>query len=254
MINFQDVTFIIPIRFDSEDRKRNFKLTISFLEKNFDTNIIVMESDKDSNEDFVRSVSNKLTYVFEKNENSLFHRTRMLNDMTKISKTNIVVNYDIDVVFKLDQYIASKFALSSGVDFVFPYSGKFYDIPKSKFNLIETNNFDSIDLSQCTLFNPNSMGGAIFFNKDAYTKIGLENENFVSWGHEDWERVGRIEKMGYKIYRVDGVLYHLTHHRTHNSSGSNPMYNNNGNEYRKVMSMSKEQLTEHIKTWVWINK
>lgn len=253
MINFRDVTFIIPIRFDSEDRKRNFKITIGFLEKTFDTNIIVMESDKESNEEFVKSVSNKVLYLFEQTEDTLFHRTRMLNVMTKMSKTNIVVNYDVDVLFKPDQYIASRFALNTGVDFVFPYAGKFYDIPSKFFELINSSNFDGIDLNQCTLFNPNSLGGAIFFNKEAYTKIGLENENFISWGHEDWERIGRIEKMGYKVYRTDGVLYHLTHHRTHNSSGSNPMYNHNGNEYRMIMSMNKEELTEHIKTWKWIN-
>jgi hypothetical protein len=31
------------------------------------------------------------------------------------------------------------------------------------------------------------------------------------------------------------------------------MYNHNGNEYNRIMSMNKEQLTEHIKTWNWIN-
>ena len=252
MIDFKDVTFIIPVRFDSQDRKRNFKITINFLEKTFDTNIIVMESDKESNEEFVKLISEKLTYVFEKSDDHLFHRTKMLNHMTKMSKTNIVVNYDIDVLFKPDQYLASRFALKTGVDFAFPYSGKFYDINPSFFSNIENGEFDSINLNQCTLFNPNSLGGAIFFNKDAYTNVGLENENFISWGHEDWERIGRIEKMGYKIFRVDGVLYHLTHHRTHNSSGSNPMYNSNGNEYNKVMSMNKQQLEEYIKSWDWL--
>lgn len=252
MIDFKDVTFIIPIRFDSDDRKRNFKITINFLEKNFDTNIIVMESDKNSNEEFVRSISNKLEYIFEKNESHLFHRTKMLNVMTKLSKTNIVVNYDVDVLFTLDQYVASRFVLNTGSDFVFPYNGKFYDIKRDYFTNIENGEFDKVDLNRCTLFNPNSLGGALFFNKNTYTKIGLENENFISWGHEDWERIGRIEKMGYKIFRVDGVLYHLTHHRTHNSSGSNPMYNSNGNEYGKVMSMDKKQLEEYINTWNWI--
>jgi len=252
MIDFKDVTFIIPVRFDSEDRKKNFRITITFLEKHFDTNIIVMESDKTSNEEFVKSISEKLTYVFEKNDSHLFHRTKMLNDMTKMSKTNFVVNYDIDVLFKPEQYVASRFALGTGADFVFPYAGKFYDIPPTYFDNISNNEFDKINLDTCTLFNPNSLGGAIFFKKDSYTKIGLENENFVSWGHEDWERIGRIEKMGHKIYRIDGVLYHLTHQRTHNSSDANPMYNHNGNEYRKVMSMNREQLVEHIKTWNWI--
>jgi predicted glycosyltransferase involved in capsule biosynthesis len=252
MIDFKDVTFIIPIRFDSDDRKRNFKITINFLEKNFDTNIIVMESDKSSNEEFVRSISSKLEYLFERDESNLFHRTKILNVMTKLSKTNIVVNYDVDVLFTLDQYVTSRFALNAGSDFVFPYNGKFYDIKRDYFTNIENGEFDKVDLNRCTLFNPNSLGGALFFNKNTYTKIGLENENFISWGHEDWERIGRIEKMGYKIFRVDGVLYHLTHHRTHNSSGSNPMYNSNGNEYGKVMSMDKKQLEEYINTWNWI--
>jgi predicted glycosyltransferase involved in capsule biosynthesis len=251
MIDFRDVTFIIPIRFDSEDRKRNFKITINFLEKNFDTNIIVMESDKDSNEDFVRSASNKLEYIFEKDESHLFHRTKMLNAMTKLSKTNIVVNYDVDVLFTLDQYVASRFALNTGSDFVFPYNGKFYDIKLDYFKAIENGEFDKINLNNCRLFNSNSVGGAIFFKKDSYQKIGLENENFISWGHEDWERVGRMKKMGYEVHRVDGVLYHLTHFRTHNSGGSNPMAKNNENEYNKVMSMNKQQLEEYIDSWDW---
>jgi hypothetical protein len=176
----------------------------------------------------------------------------MLNVMTKLSKTNIVVNYDVDVVFTLDQYVASKLALNTGSDFVFPYNGKFYDIKPDYFTNIENGEFDKVDLNRCTLFNPNSLGGAIFFKRDSYQKIGLENENFISWGHEDWERIGRIEKMGYKVYRTDGVLYHLTHSRTHNSSGSNPMYKNNEIEYRKVMSMNKDSLQKYINTWTWV--
>ena len=246
------MTFIIPVRFDSEDRKRNFKITITFLEKHFDTNIIVMESDKISNEQFVKSISKKLTYVFEKNDSHLFHRTKMLNDMTKMSKTNFVVNYDIDVVFRPNQYVTCREILKNGLNFVFPYSGKFYDINSNFFDKIVNSNFDSIDLNMCTLFNPNSVGGALFFNKDVYKKIGLENENFISWGHEDWERIGRIQKMGYEIARVDGVLYHLTHERSINSASSNPKYHSNGMEYQKIMTMNKQQLEEHIKSWDWL--
>ena len=251
MIDFKDVTFIIPIRFDSEDRKRNFKITINFLEKNFDTNIIIMESDKSSNEEFVRSISNKLEYIFEKDESNLFHRTRLLNIMTKMSKTNIVVNYDIDVLFTLDQYVTSKTLLNNGADFVFPYSGKFYDVNPKYFINLGNNEFDKVDLNNCKLFNSNSVGGTLFFKKDSYEKIGLENENFISWGYEDWERVGRIKKMGYEVHRVDGVLYHLTHFRTHNSGGSNPMYRNNESEFNKIMSMDKQQLDDYIKSWDW---
>ena len=67
MIDFKDVTFIMPVRFDSEDRRRNFKISTEFLLRNFDTNIIVMESDKTSNEEFVKSVSEDIHYMFDEN-------------------------------------------------------------------------------------------------------------------------------------------------------------------------------------------
>jgi predicted glycosyltransferase involved in capsule biosynthesis len=252
MIDFKDVTFIIPIKFDSDDRKNNFKRTINYLLRNFDTNIIVAESDKNSNEEFVKSVSNKIQYIFEKNDTNIFHRTKLLNMMTKLSTTNIVVNYDIDVIFKVEQYLESKERILQGFDFCFPYSGKFYDIKKEFFNYIDSDQLDSINLNQCTLFNPNSVGGALFFDKLKYNQIGLENEKFISWGHEDWERVVRIQKMGHRLCRVEGNLYHLTHYRDHNSSGQNPYYHQNGDEFNKIKGMDKIQLEEYIKTWQWI--
>lgn len=108
MIDFKDVTFIVPVRFDSEDRRNNFKTSMNYLLRNFDTNIIVLDSDKKSNEEFVKSVSEKIKYIFEENDEKLFHRTRLLNDMTKLAKTEIVVNYDVDVIFPVAQYIDAR--------------------------------------------------------------------------------------------------------------------------------------------------
>jgi len=109
MIDFKDVTFIIPVRFDSEDRKRNFRITIAFLEKHFDTNIIVMESDKTSNEEFVKSISEKLTYVFEKNDSHLFHRTKMLNDMTilffRMLVNSMIYHQHILIIYQITSLI-----------------------------------------------------------------------------------------------------------------------------------------------------
>lgn len=252
MIDFKDVTFIVPVRFDSQDRKDNFKTTIGYLERNFDTNIIVLESDGVSNEEFVKSISSNIKYVFEKNDDKLFHRTKLLNDMTKMVETNIVVNYDVDVIFKVDEYVKSRQKILDGCTICFPYAGKFYDIPKKFLDNINNDDLDSIPLDQCTLFNPNSVGGAFFFNKIKYGEIGWENENFVSWGHEDWERVVRVKTMGHIEGRTDGVLYHLTHSRTHNSSSNNPFFGFNGQEFNKIKSMSKEELGEHIKNWGWL--
>lgn len=252
MINFKDVTFIVPTRFDSEDRRNNFKISMNYLLRNFDTNIIVLDSDKESNEEFVNSVSSKIKYIFEKNNEKLFHRTKLLNDMTKIAETNIVVNYDVDVIFEIQEYIDSRQKILDGCTLCFPYAGKFYDIPKKFFKNVNDDTLTTIPLNECTLFNPNSVGGATFFDKKKYGDIGWENENFVSWGHEDWERIVRTQKMGYEVCRTNGILYHLTHSRNFNSSDQNPYYNFNGQEFNKVKNMSKENLDNYIKKWGWL--
>ena len=52
MIDFKDTTFIVPVRFDSEDRYNNFKVSMDYILRNFDTNIIVLDSDKESKRRF----------------------------------------------------------------------------------------------------------------------------------------------------------------------------------------------------------
>ena len=39
----KDLTFTIPFRYDSEDRLRNLRTIIAYINKHFDTNIHVME-------------------------------------------------------------------------------------------------------------------------------------------------------------------------------------------------------------------
>jgi hypothetical protein len=128
MIDLKDVTFIIPILIDSEDRINNYNIVIDYLLKNFDTNIIVCESDNESHEDILKR--DGIKYMFVKND-GLFHRTRLLNIMTKKAKTNIVVNYDIDVVFKPQQYVEARDAIKSGnYDVFYPYCVNFLNIRK----------------------------------------------------------------------------------------------------------------------------
>ena len=251
MIDFKDVTFIMPVRFDSEDRRRNFRISTEFLLRNFDTNIIVMESDKDSNEEFVKSVSADIHYVFDHNRDRLFHRTRLLNDMTKKSTTPIIANYDVDVIFPLSQYIDAKQQILDGYTFSFPYDGHFYDIPERYFGFVQEDRLEDINLGECICFNPNSWGGAFLFDKEKYRECGWENEKFVSWGHEDWERIVRLEKLGHKVGRTEGNLYHLTHYRDHNSSDQNPFYRFNGQEFNDVKNMPTDRLKAYIKSWKW---
>jgi len=252
--NLKDVTFIIPIKLESEHRRTNLRITLSYLQKHFDTNIIILESDKVSNEEYIQSIcTDPITYIFDKDDSGVFHRTRYLNEMTKIATTPIIANYDIDVLFLPHQYMNAYLAIKeSGFDMVYPYAGPFYDIKEKYFDLIETNNLESIDLKDCECLHHQSIGGAIFFNKTAYIEAGLENENFISWGYEDNERLLRLQKLGYKIARTDGNCYHLTHPRSENSWFTNPYIKTNESELKKVQEMDKETLKKYIETWKWI--
>lgn len=252
MIDLKDVTFIIPIKLDSEDRVNNYKMVIEYLTSLFDTNIIVCESDVTSHRE-VLDIHKDVKYLFVENNEDYFHRTKLLNIMTKMATTNIICNYDVDVVFPKQQYILAIKKIKKGHAMCFPYGGPFMNVPKDLFNHVVNKEFHKIQEDDMELCHPNSLGGAFFFNKDIYMSIGLENENFKSWGYEDNERVMRMRKFGHSVERIGGFLYHLDHERNVDSVPENPYYKSNIAEFNKVSMMSPEQLATYVNSWHWFD-
>ena len=85
-----DLTYIIPTRIESEDRLKNIITSVTYLLKNIpEAKVIVKEvSDKETFK--FRALPeikkytdvNNLTYIFEESSvDSLFHKTRILNDL-----------------------------------------------------------------------------------------------------------------------------------------------------------------------------
>lgn len=249
--DLKDVTFNIPIRFDTQDRIENLTLIVNYLNYHFYTNIIVLEEAKEKKFQFI---SSKCNYIFKKSDDPNFHRTKCLNHMAKISETKIIVNYDADVLFNAESYKKSANIIRDNEsDMVFPYDGRFMECNREKyFNKIkETMDVSFINVGELHCNHPNSVGGCIFWNKDVFMNIGMENENFKSWGWEDNERIYRAKKFGVKVNRCDGVLYHMSHKRLDDSGPKNNHYNNNQKEYEKVNRMNKSELSNYIKTWEW---
>ena len=256
-IYLNDVTFCIPILLDSNDRKENLDLCIKHIKKHFNTKIIVTEEIDIPITSVIEEVvlENRCTYM--KSNNKEFHRTKMLNDMFKSANTSYVANWDADVLISPISIYLSVVQLRQGVTMVFPYEWAFARIPRNPYykDLLWTLD---IGIVGTTLFNGMhtsdvpSYGGAVFVNKEDYLKIGGENENFISFGAEDVERVVRTKKLEYSITRVPGVLYHLQHWVGINSSTRNPFFLQNKLEYEKVEKMTKEELLNYIKTWHWI--
>jgi predicted glycosyltransferase involved in capsule biosynthesis len=249
MVDLKNVTFLIAIKVDSEDRVKNLDITIPYLQTNFDTNIVLCEQDVSP------KLANKYNcgYVFCKTE-EFFNRQRGVNLAAKYAKTSIIAHYDADVLFTPNQLKkATKIIMNKDADIVYPYDGRFYDVPKQFHEKIKsTASTEHVTLEHCTLFNPHSVGGAVFFNASVFWEGGGANENFKGLGYEDNEIYTRFSRLGYKFGRVSDPLLHLTHERKDTSYNHNPYIASNLNEYNRVSKLTKEELKQEIKNWNWI--
>ena len=262
-IDLSNATFIMPLRIESNDRLRNVVLSLGYLLNNFKTNVIIEEVDTESKfqqhaapplQNIVEDLS-CITLMYEKSDDPIFHRTRILNDMLMESKTDVVVNYDCDVVFPLVSYLSAyQMILNDGYDLVYPYGQGHYQQKVSVDQGLIDQFINGRFSEDAFADHPNKevstsdYGWAQFFNRQSYIDGGLENENFISYGYEDNERPERFKKMGYKVGRVDGTIYHMEHARTMNSWFTNPHIQNNKDLYEKLSGMNDEELMDYYNT------
>ena len=252
MTDLTSVTFNIPVKIDSPERLENLKLTVDYILHHFNTNIIVYEVAKDK--PIYNERNPRVKYIFECIRDNPFHRTRYLNEMALISHTPIIANYDCDVLFNPENYItAAEVIQKNGHHAVFPYDGLFLNVPRTHIPQIqETKKLSFIDIDKTENFGRGSVGGAIFWDKKYFIAGGMENEEFVSWGCEDWERIKRFAKLGCRFTRINGPLYHITHPRGSDSSDSNPHYQKNQELYNRIEAMNEEQIRNYINNASWV--
>lgn len=271
MIDLSKATFIIPLRIESEDRLRNIITILCFLLGNFDTKIIIKEVDKSSVfiEEVIPQVEEflgkeaRLTHIFEKSDDPVFYRMRILNEMLSMSKTNVVINYDCDVLLPIQSYVNSYNSILNGeCDIVYPFgSGNYQKQVYATDELVSdflNNDFDFSILDKKSNIWSSDFGWVQFFNRQVYFDGGMENENFKGSSPEDKERFYRFTTLGYKVKRLDNLIYHLEHSRGSNS-WPNSMY---GNPYMKdnlrlwevLQRMNQEQLLEYYSQQEYIKK
>ena len=269
-IPLKEATFIIPLRIETDDRMRNIITTLIYLLRNFDTNIIVKEFDSTST--FEQSVLpqlqqaltedelKNLVHVFEQTEDYIFHRTRLLNDMTLMAKTPIVVNYDSDIILPKHVYKQAVDLIMNGfsnsefpdakpepIKVVYHYGygdyqrQVFFDDEQAS-NFINSN-FNFLAFTDTKVWDA-KFGFCQFFDKEEYIRLGLENENFVSYGYEDDERYNRFNQLSH-VARIDDAIYHLEHKRTSNSWFNNPHIEENRSLFEYLSRMSPENLLKY---------
>ena len=252
-------TFIIPIKIESDDRLRNVITSICFLLDNFDTTVMVKEVDEQSRFvtealpqilEFCDTIDG-LIHSFEHTTAPTFHRQRVLNDMIMESKTDIVVNYDCDILLPVESYLSAyNSILDNEADVVYPYGdGEYQYRVHADDDLVSeflSNDFDFSVLEKKSSKYDAKYGFCQFFNREVYIEGGMENENFVAYAPEDVERFYRFGTLGYSVGRLNAMVYHLEHERTPNSWFTNPHMAENNEEWEKVQKMDSDTLRKYI--------
>ena len=271
MIDLKNCTFIIPIRIESEDRMRNVVTVLAYLLKNFDTKVILKEVDVESVyedqvlpqiEDFLGDNINNLTHVFEKSDDPVFYRMKILNEMIDMADTSIIVNYDCDVLFKKETYVESVKMIMDGFDLVYPYGFGNYQkqvfIDDDGVSEFINEDFDFEVLDKKSRMYDAQYGHVQFVNRKSYILAGMENENFRGSSPEDKERFYRFDKMGYSVGRIDDIVYHLEHSRGvnswPNSVQGNPYMKQNFDEWEKIQKMTGNQLRLYYSNQEYLKK
>ena len=254
------LSFLMPCRIESSDRLRNVISSVGYLAKNFpDCKIIIQEVDKQSvfREKVIPHLTNlfgkypeNISHRFEESKEAFFHKTRILNDLLLAADTDIVFNYDVDVVYPLSSYsTAYNMITQGGYDAVYTFGCGIYQwavqYNESVFHNFLKSGFDTSVLDSNSRLSPSVMGWGQMIKRQVQIDAGLWNENFISWGAEDCEFHYRIPALGYKVGRINDFVYHLDHSRTFNSHYNNPKFMDNHNLWQTIRTWDKETLVKY---------
>ena len=271
MVDLSNATFIIPLRIESADRMRNIITLLCFLFGNFDTNVIIKEVDSEpvfeknvlpQIKEFIGKDIN-LTHVFEKSDDPVFYRMHILNEMLAMSKTDVVINYDCDVLMPVKTYVNAYESILDGTyDVVYPYgNGSFQKQVHVTDEIVSdflNNDFDLSILDKSSQVSTSDFGWVQFFNRSVYIEGGMENENFRGSSPEDKERFFRFTTLGYKVRRIDNWIYHLEHSRGANSwpdsIRGNPYMAQNFEVWNHLQTLNKQKLKEYYLNQQYLKK
>lgn len=222
-VSYNDLTLVIPVRIDSEERLRNLYLVLRYYQLLEGLKIIVLEADTVSKVDCPAGVRK----LFIEDADPVFHRTKYINVLCGLVDTPYLGVWDADVLIPADRLDQAIGLLERGeADMVLPYDGHAYNISYDLAEAYVNGGRERTLLDHClrihSMFGRHSCGGAFIVDKSAYVEAGGENESIVAWGPEDLERYKRWEIGGYQIVRLDGFLFHVSHPRKENSRYYSP--------------------------------
>ena len=263
-----NLTFLIPLKLESEDRVRNIITVLVYLLSKFDAKILVQEHDTENKFDKLvmpylnkrfGPISHRLNYFFDEQKSPYFHKTKILNDLLLRSDTEVVCNYDTDVLLPETSYtLAYESIMNGSCDAVYPYGcGVYQKAVAYNANVFKTfleSDLNISNLDEVSTINNSTIGWCQFVRRENYINSYMMNENFHAWGPEDCEFYYRLNILGNKVGRVNDYVYHLEHSRSIDSWFSNPKWQENTMLWNWIKQQNKEKLLEYLKTQDYVRR
>ena len=180
----KDVTILIPVRIDSYFRLENLCSVVKYLTTNYLTNIYVVESAAYNNNILKTILPKQIKYMFKKDNDPVFFRTQIINNVVGEIHTKYVSIWDADVLFPVRQIIrAIELLRSDKCDFVYPYDGSFMDTTQIVRQIYleygDVNILEELSNMMSAPYGIGMKGGAFIANTQKYKEAGMENLKFM---------------------------------------------------------------------------
>ena len=259
-IDFKDTAFIIPFQASNFNRVQSLSIVLYYLLNNFDTNIYLKEIGGKEYIDkiipFFDSINldySSIKYFNDLNRCQSFPKTKILNDLLVEVEEKYVVMNDADCILPLMSYVKAKNKLANGLDFVIPFSDDrncYWELNSEYFFQTTDNLFQIFsELNKFKFKNelkrPGPPGGINFLRYESYINGYMENENFAGYGPEDAEKVIRFKRLGFKVDRIHGLLFHLAHEIKNDDKYRYINVGNNEYLMNKILSFNDKELIEY---------
>lgn len=263
MINLTKTTIIIPIKVEHKDRYRNAETVLEFLNSNFKTNVFIYEtsSSGETRLDFLGSLGNLNIKHWCIQEEESFHRTKYLNIMLDEVETPVVVNYDIDVILDPLNFLECQNDILEGKSkVIYPYefgNGQIMVLESFDYAGFRDSNYSIgfLNSSPDRREHTAECGHCIFFDTYTYRLWGGENEDFISYGPEDKERMYRFQNLTNKVSWKEGKkVYHFEHFRGNDSDFSNPHFNHNWGVFENIKAKDILSLIDYYRDTHYSNR
>ena len=244
-MNYSELTFIIPVGIETNDRLRNFLFTAFYLMHICpNAKFIIHEMGDVSHIDDIQHPTLVKMYTKTPKVDKIFYKTWCINRALEQVTTKVVCIYDVDVLIPLSSIDESyKEILEDRFDMILPYTYGLYQ--KMILNYQECENFKNtlnFDEFKTTRKNSSYYGHVQFLNTKAYCNLGGENEDILGWGPEDQEKLYKMQLFGNRVkYLTDSYVWHIEHERIDPNVEQTKNYERNMNVFHTIKSMSNNE-------------